>query len=279
MVSSSRQRAVRIALREHREAAGLRLVDVTKALGWTVNKLHRFEVGETVPSPAEVTMIMRALDAPDEEVEYLAQLAEEGQQTRDWAVGLSGLPRHFAAFVDFEGEATGLTEVAVTNCPGLLQLPEYSRAVTRAAGVPERDIDRRVAFRMRRQDVLARAGSTLKYHALIHEAALHYRYGGASVTVAQLQHVLAACQRGQVAMQVIPFDAEYTPADGAYRIFELRGQPPLVHIEHPAGAEFIEAPWNVQALIDFTGKLTRVALSPTDSLRLIQNERDRLETW
>lgn len=277
MVSSSRQRAVRIALREHREAAGLRLVDVTKALGWTINKLHRIETGESLATPVDVTRIMLAVGAPEAEVEFLARLAEDAQQP-NWSVRMSGLPRHFGPLADFEAEATALTEVSVTTWPGLLQLPAYARALLAAAGVPARDIDPRVAFRMRRQEVLGRGGMPVEFRALVHEAVLHYRYGGLDVTRAQLRHLAAVCQRDHISVQVIPFAAEYTPVDGGYRILEFAKLPPLVHIEYPAGTEFIEQPLLVQTLLDFTTKLTQAAFSPADSLGLIEEEINRLET-
>lgn len=276
MVSSSRQRAVRIGLRERRSAAGKTMQDVVAQLGWSINKLHRIETGQTVPTPVEVTRILLALGAPETEVEYLTTLAEQAQQQPNWPVSVRGMPRHFGPLTDFEREATELTEVSVTNVPGLLQLPDYARALSAAAGVPAADIERRVSYRMQRQEVLVRTGTPVQFRALIHEAVLHYRYGGPQVTVTQLRYLAAVSRYAHVSVRVIPFEADYSPADGAYRILAFANLPPLVHVEHPAGAEFIEQPWLVENFIAFTAQLAGVALSPEDSLRLIEKEIEKV---
>ena len=77
--------------------------------------------------------------------------------------------------------------------PGLLQTPEYARAVTRAAvgAACEEQLDALVEVRIARQDVL-RAEPPLELSAVLDEAVLRREVGGPEVMARQLRRLAEA---------------------------------------------------------------------------------------
>lgn len=66
------------------------------------------------------------------------------------------LPQEYRDFISLEAGARSARTVELSVVPGLLQTPEYARAVTRAAlgGLPEPKVDALVDVRLARQSVL-----------------------------------------------------------------------------------------------------------------------------
>lgn len=95
--------------------------------------------------------------------------------------------------------------------PGLLQIPEYAWACLNHGvlmdGAPD-DLDEAVQSRMRRQEVLHHEDK--RFHFVITEAALRYRYCSPSSMLTQLEQLLSASGLPSVKLGVIGFDATYT---------------------------------------------------------------------
>src|SRR5258708_14959854 len=84
---------------------------------------------------------------------HLAELASEGKQ-RAWWQPL-GLP--YSTYVGLEDEAAGISDYGLGGMPGLLQTPDYARAILRAAvppWVPD-IVEQRVNGRIARQPILS----------------------------------------------------------------------------------------------------------------------------
>lgn len=75
--------------------------------------------------------------------------------------------------------------------PGLLQTPEYARALAIAGGATDEVVRAVVEERMERQAILARSDPPLLW-AIIAETVLEWPVGGAEVMREQLQHLLQA---------------------------------------------------------------------------------------
>src|SRR5260370_7741825 len=69
---------------------------------------------------------------------------------------------------------------------------------------PSEDVERSVALRMARQPAVTRDDPP-KVWAVMDEAALRRRVGGAGLMRMQLEHLLTQAQLPNVAVQVIPF--------------------------------------------------------------------------
>lgn len=116
------------------------------------------------------------------------------------------LPQEYRDFISLEAGARAARTVELSVVPGLLQTPEYARAVTRAAlgGLPEPKVDALVDVRLARQAVL-RADPPLELSAVLDEAVLRRQIGGPGVMAEQLRHLVQVGRLPQVRLQVLPF--------------------------------------------------------------------------
>lgn len=275
MVSQSRARRLRVALRNARNAAGQRLDDVAGVLGWSKQRMSRIEIGEKVPDENEVALIMRALGASPTDTAELVELARAAH-TDNWVVGLPGLGREFRTLLDFEDDATAETEVSLSTVPGLLQVSEYAQSLFAKAGVPTVEVGKLVQFRLLRQQLLHKDPS-LRFHALIDESVLYRPFGTAAVMAKQLRHLLEVAELGTVTVQIIPYDAAYAPVDGTYRILEFDTLPPLAYVEYPSGGLFLEQDSLVSELRRVTALVAQAARDPAASVRMISEAMRKWE--
>jgi hypothetical protein len=69
------------------------------------------------------------------------------------------------------------------------------------------DLEEAVQARMRRQEVLYRAGK--RFHFVLTEAALRYRFCPLETLIGQLDRLVTASSLPSVLLGIIPFEAEY----------------------------------------------------------------------
>lgn len=118
------------------------------------------------------------------------------------------MPAAMGRLLSREGEAVSIRTYESSVIPGLLQTPEYARAVmhARCPTDPPELVERGMTVRMTRQAVL-RGEQPPAYHALLDEAALRHTVGSLQIMAAQYADLLAMAERPHVALQVVPFGA------------------------------------------------------------------------
>ncbi|MFI6365879.1 DUF5753 domain-containing protein [Nocardia sp. NPDC050630] len=93
--------------------------------------------------------------------------------------------------------------------PGLLQIPDYARALMRSA-LPldaTEEIERRVQLKMRRQLLITRKVNPVAFQVVIHEGAIRRVVGGGKVMAAQLRHLADMSTGTNITVRVLPFAA------------------------------------------------------------------------
>jgi hypothetical protein len=128
--------------------------------------------------------------------------------------------------------------------PGLLQTPEYARAVILLghAGANADEIDRRVELRRQRQQILDRIEPPQLW-AVIDEAVLRRPIGGPEVMRAQIEALIEAAKKPNVRLQIIPFNAGgHAAAGGPFAIlrFPEPELPDVVYVEQLTSAIYLE---------------------------------------
>ncbi len=120
--------------------------------------LSRIETAQIRVQPRAVGTLLRVYGVTPDVRTALVQLARDARE-HGWWVDYSGsMPQWFAGYVAFEDEASGFQIVDIQLVTGLLQTPEYARAVI-AAEFPEDSaerIDERLELRLARQAILRR---------------------------------------------------------------------------------------------------------------------------
>jgi hypothetical protein len=188
------------------------------------------------------------------------------------------LPATYRDFISLESGASDMRTLETSVVPGLLQTPEYARAVTRAAvgGLEESRLDALVEVRLARQDVL-RSDPPLRLSAVLDEAVLRREVGGPEVMARQLGRLCESATLPQVRLQVLPFRAgAHIGVTGPFVIFSFPTTSDLdvVVLDHLTSSLYLEQKEDLQAYAEAFDALQFHALSPEDSLDYIAGIAD-----
>ncbi|MFJ9924846.1 Scr1 family TA system antitoxin-like transcriptional regulator [Streptomyces misionensis] len=180
---------------------------------------------------------------------------------------------YFAHVVELERLATEIHEYAPTVVPGLLQIPEYARAVFLASNPLAADeyIEDLVRARMDRTRLLKDATRPM-YWLVLHETTLRMSVGGPAVMAQQLEHIAALMRQRHVMVQVLPFTAGAHPHMG--KLMWLLGfddAPPTVYTEGVSSGNLLDEPAVVKRVRASYDHIRAAALSPEASLALIES--------
>ncbi|WP_328429219.1 helix-turn-helix domain-containing protein [Streptomyces sp. NBC_00443] len=275
-----RRRKLGAELRALRTGAGLTSGEAARLVGWHQSKVSRIETGASGVKPADVRLLLDVYGVRDAQLRQL-MLALAGSDAGDgrdhwWHAYRGVLPTTYRDFISLESQASAMRTLETSVVPGLLQTPEYARAVTRAAvGGLDDDADERldalVAVRLARQDVL-RAEPPLELSAVLDEAVLRREIGGPEVMEQQLRRLMAAARLPQVRLQVLPFAAgEHIGITGPFVIFSFSRTSDLdvVVLDHLTSSLYLERKEDLQAYTEAFNALRSHALSPEESMDYI----------
>jgi len=268
-----RRRRLALELRRLREAAKLTCEEVAEHLECSASKISRVETGRVSVSPRDVRDMLELYGVPAAQRESLVQLARDSRQKGWWHAYSDTMQPQMATYIGLESAASEIRIYEVSLIPGLLQTEDYARAVIRAGMVnsPAEDIERRVSLLMARQPAVVREDPP-KVWAVLDEAALRRRVGGAGLMRLQLEHLLAQAALPNVAVQVIPFGGGAHPAMGRpfiILVFPERVDTDVVYLEDLTSALYLEDVAEVDRYNVFFNHLRATALSFDDSAALI----------
>jgi transcriptional regulator with XRE-family HTH domain len=210
--------ALAAQLRALREDAGLTGTSLAQRVGWGQSKVSKIETGRQLPTEDDIRQWARVVGAPAAKVEeLLASLERAKVEFATWreqyrAAG-SGADKQ-ADIRALEARATRIGEFQPAFIPGLLQTAQYARelllawavdAAQGAFGIDEAGVDRLVAARMQRQQLLYEPGKQVQL--VILEAALYSRVSSPETLAGQLDRLIAVTSLPNVEFGIIPFTA------------------------------------------------------------------------
>lgn len=265
-----RRRQLGRALRELREAAGFSLEVAAPRLDWSSSKLSRIENGQQAVDVHGVRSMLDLYDGA-QRWEELVELTRQTRQKGWWrAYGLDD-----RGYVPLEAAACLVRDVTLGVVPGLLQTPDYARALFESSATPRSAeyIDNAVEVRMVRQRRLKSEDDPLTLVAIIDESVVLRPVGGAAAMRRQLDHLVEAMALPAVTLQVLPLGLGGRPAMSA--VFTLlsfgdTGIPDMVYADHPMGAIHLDKESDVARAILVFDRLQSLALCHDDSLELIK---------
>ncbi|MEU9988510.1 helix-turn-helix transcriptional regulator [Streptomyces sp. NPDC048045] len=261
-------------LRRLREAAGLKAREVAGLLSSTSAQMSQVEAGLAGVSEERVRRLAAHYACGDEAlVEALAAMVTD--RTQGWWEEYRGvLPPVFLDVAETEHHGTFLREVVTGHVPGLLQTPDYARAVFgyMIPELPESELKPRVEHRMRRRSVLEREVS-IAYETIIHEAALRILVSDRRTARAQLLEVLRAIEDGRAAVRVIPLAREGFAGAGIEMMYVGGPLPQLDTVlrDAPHGTAFIDAESQLARFRSMLNKVGKAALQPVESRDFIHH--------
>ncbi len=220
-LTSFQSRRVEFAdkLRGLRERAGLSGKEFAAALGWGNSKVSKIETGKQTPSAVELTDWLTALGVSGGEADALhAELRDVRVHQIEWRRQLrAGHRVRQEQDAKSEREASVIRAVDIAAVPGLLQTPDYARAIFTTQGtlldVPD-DVEASVRVRMERQRLLYEGGPSIEI--LIGEAALRHPIGSPAVMAAQIDRLTSALGLPGVRIGLLPLGRQlpYVPWHG-----------------------------------------------------------------
>jgi transcriptional regulator with XRE-family HTH domain len=254
-------------LRSWRLSMGWTQVEMGGKLGYSSSLVSGIETMDKAPTADFAARCDEVFGTP-ETFETL-----QGLVTRE------AYPAFFAPVIPFEREAVRIHGWEIGAVPGLLQTEGYARALIRS-GRPQDStdiIDRLVAARMERQEVVFSENAPLLWYVL-DEGAFRHIVGGSAVMAEQLNRLLEAADAPGIVVQVLPFTADnHAGADGPIAVYEFTESPSVCYTECYGGGRIVEGRAEVADLMTVISLIRASALSARDSRDLILRIRSGID--
>jgi transcriptional regulator with XRE-family HTH domain len=256
-------------LRSLRMGIGLTAEDVADRLGFSRSKISRLENGRRGASRADIARLCELYQVDEEHRLRLTELAAEGKQRAWW----QRLSLTYGDYVGLEAEADSISDYGLALVPGLLQTPDYARALVRDGGptLAPRIIEERVQARITRQRLLS-SDAAPNFEAVLDESVLHRVVGSPSIMLAQLRQLLEMSQLPNVAIRIVPYDAGVV-ISGVNKFvilrFALTDIPDVVLIEDLTDHRYLEEPDEVEVYNATFRRLVSLSADPAVSRAMI----------
>jgi transcriptional regulator with XRE-family HTH domain len=241
-------------LRFYRERAGLSGTEMGKILGCVRSTVSRLESGELKPDEKQTQVIDDYFGTGGHFLRLLTY-AKLGHDP-DW----------FKQFTEYEARASMIQTYDGQLVPGLLQTPEYARALLIAGRDP--NVDRSLEARMARQEILLKPNPP-ELWVLVAETVLAPVVGSAEVMRAQLARFLEISEQPNVILRVVPNSAGANAGlDGPFKVIMV-AERDLAFVEAPGGGRLILGSSEVRAFRLRYDRIGADALSRDASRSLI----------
>jgi transcriptional regulator with XRE-family HTH domain len=267
-----RRRELGVLLRALRNDHDWTVDYVAEKLECSPSKVSRMETGHRGASARDIRELCDLYGVDDEHRQHLMTLASEGKQRAWWSP--LGLP--YSTYVGLEAEADSISDFGLGTLPGLLQTPDYARAVVRAVApqLPPDVVEQRVNGRIARQQTLT-SDAPPRFEAVIEESVLHRVVGSAVVMASQLSRLLDVSELPNVGLRVIPYEAGALPVVTNKFIilrFHAAAIPDVVFIEGLTGDLYLDAPEDVKAYFMTFSSLVGLAADADGTRDIIGRE-------
>ncbi|MEW5353801.1 MULTISPECIES: helix-turn-helix transcriptional regulator [unclassified Streptomyces] len=254
-------RTVGRIIKKFRERAGLTQAELGAAIGYSEEQVSSVERGRRAPSAQFLGEADRVLGAGG----LILELLKDVEEAR--------FPKKVRDVKKLEAEAIEMGSYETSVIDGLLQTPDYARALyeARRPPLPEDELERQVAARLARQQIIE--GSTAKpvCNFVQDEATLRRPIGGRMVMRDQLERLLEVGHARHIDIQVLPLGCEDNAGlAGSFRLLRLKNGKTVGLNEVQLISRVISDPREVQILEMRYGIIRAQALTPRRSRDFIK---------
>ncbi|SDJ87351.1 Helix-turn-helix domain-containing protein [Lentzea albidocapillata subsp. violacea] len=266
--STARGREFGDAVRAALSATGMTAREICEKIDWDPGKLSDLMNGKGGCSEVDLAVLLGFCRTPPEEREHILEVFRQTDE-KDWwqrhGTTQPILPRTFLEHLFKAKEFVSWCPLVV---PGLVQLPDYMRAVCLAsASFPQDAIDQAVVARTAMQEVFRQR---LACTFLIHEAVLLAPVGGADTMRAQLHHLLQMSVRPYIDIRMVPLSVGAHPgAAGTFELMRFDRIEPVVFLDTEKANLIVERKDSVKGYEKVVEALDRLALDAEESRRRI----------
>ncbi|MEU4154056.1 helix-turn-helix domain-containing protein [Streptomyces sp. NPDC026659] len=268
-------------LLELRERAGLKREEAAHVLHVAPATVRRMEMAEVSLKIPYLQVLLKSYGVPDDEAELFVRLAEDANRPGWWQRFHDILPGWFSMYVSLEEAASLIRSYEPHFVPGLLQTEDYARGVLKSGAIGQTspdDIERHVALRMRRQDLLTRPDAP-RFWAVMDETALRRPVGGPEVMRRQIDKLLEATKLPNVTLQVARFaDGPHPGTYGPFVLFRfaMSELPDMVYSEYLTGAVYLDARSEVASHLEVMDRMAAQAATAQRTKEILRDLRKEL---
>ncbi|WP_245713792.1 helix-turn-helix domain-containing protein [Nocardia vaccinii] len=282
--STLASRAMGRELRRLRIAKGVGQSRAARAAEMSPQSIGRLEEGQnTRITSFQINALCDVYAASDDERRVVLDLAREARAAREgktgwWRAYLDNFTENFNHYLALEEAAAQITSWSLSTLPGLLQTPEYRRAIAwaEAPNAPAEEIERRIEWAAKRQARLE--DSDFRAEIYLSEGVLRSRVGGPGIMEDQSRHLAEVSEMPNVSIHVVPFDARsivgllagpFTFIDFPPLPHSKATEPPIVYVEGYAGDLYLEREEEIARYRQALAEIRRVSLDKGKSREFI----------
>ncbi|WP_368661544.1 Scr1 family TA system antitoxin-like transcriptional regulator [Streptomyces sp. NA04227] len=250
---------------------GAQLALLRAAAGYTQASLAAaLNVGEDTVASIEQGRRPLFLDVA-QQVDQLLKTKGVLEVAVDHMPEVDRIPAWAEEYLAREQEALTLSWYENQVLPGLLQTPDYARAVfrSRVPRLSEEEIETDTQSRIERQQILYRSDPpTLSF--VIWEPVLRDNLGGSAVRREQLEHLRRCADLPNLTIQIMPLGrTSHAGLNGPFILLETPDHQSLAYSETQRGSHLISDPSEVSILSRKYAMLRTQALNSEDSKSLM----------
>ena len=266
--STARGREFGDGVRAAIAGTGLTGREICEKIGWDPSKLSDLFHGKGGCSEVDLAVLLSYCRiAPDERDHLMAIFGETGLKIW-WQRYAYGETFNLRTYLEHLWQAQELVVWQPLVIPGLLQMPDYLRALCLATPkFPRDEVEDRVSRRLAMQEIFRQR---LSCTFLIHEQVLLLPVGGQDVLRAQLHHLLQMSVRPYIDLRIVPFSAgAHAGMPGSFDLMRFDRFEPVVFLEGEKSNLIVERKDAVDDYEEVVKALNGVALGAEDSRKLI----------
>jgi len=237
----------------------------------STSKLSKIETGKLAPSPSDVERILTAIGVSEEvKVEYLEVARAAATEATAWRlVRRMGVHKAQEQTRSLESQMAVLRLFQPALIPGLLQTPEYIRAILSRHGLGEEVLSRTISARIDRQQVLYDSVKELNF--VITEPVLRWRIVSAARMAEQLDRIFSLSRLPNIDVRIVSLSAPQQ--DIANHAFVIRDDR-TVTVETVHAEVVVTDPRDVSLYVDKFDRFASVALTGDDMRSMLTDIRD-----
>ncbi|MEU6191974.1 helix-turn-helix transcriptional regulator [Nocardia sp. NPDC047038] len=235
--------------------------DAGKLIGVSQSRIASVIAGTGNLTPDAIKRLAHGLGVTDPDyIGILLELHRDNHKRGFWNTGhRRAYIDELRLLVDLENQADRLRETAAEIVPGLLQHPNYIRALHEHLQLDTTDpdavtVDDYVQARLARQQNLTRSRPP-EFHAILSESCLRRSYGSDAVMLEQVDHLIGLSRRPNIILQVMPFTHQ-APGAG------MEDRYTLIRVPSPGAAGDLE-----MAVIEAQGEIRYIDDKPAIAIR------------
>ena len=268
-----RQLGLGVDMRVLRKNSGLTTRGVAEEIGVSRTSVNRTEHGvRTIPAD-EAIALCDLFGVTGSERQALVERACRGDNDKAWLATGAAFQDQFRSLVALEQQASMFTHVSMLLVPGLLQTPDYVRAIVEDI---DRNTDQVLETRIARQARLT-SPDARSFRFMIDEFALRRQVGSSQVMEAQLAHLVQLSADPNISIRVIPATVgAHAGIGGSFIVLDFPDGKAHVYLESIEIGVLLTQRSELEQFIDATDELSNAVLSEEHSAELIDEIRREL---